>query len=176
MSVTFCVECGGLLETRAVFGRIRPACPTCGHIHFDDPKIAVGVVASRDGKILLTRRNHEPKLGEWSFPAGFADAGENVAEAAAREALEETGVRVEVGPLLGVFQEHASRVVFLAYAATAGEEEPICGDECLDVRYFAVSELPPLAFSTDPAILYAWRRHVAAGSPTPKPGTGSAGT
>jgi 8-oxo-dGTP diphosphatase len=174
VAVKFCVECGGMLESRSVFGRIRLACPECGHIHFDDPKVAVGVVASRDGKILLTRRNHEPKLGQWSFPAGFADAGENVAEAAAREALEETGVRVAVGPLLGVFQEQGSRVVFLAYAASAGEEEPVCGDECLDVRYFPPERLPPLAFDTDDAILDAWRRHLASAL-EPAAGSGRAG-
>ncbi len=161
MAVSFCVECGARLEEREAFGRPRPVCPACGHVHFDDPKVGVGVVAARGGQILLTRRNHEPKLGEWSFPAGFVDAGENVVEAAAREALEETGVRVEVGPLLGVFQEQGSKVVFLAFAAPAADDEPVCGDECLDVRYFAPDELPPLAFGTDGAILNAWKRHVA---------------
>jgi ADP-ribose pyrophosphatase YjhB (NUDIX family) len=161
VAVTFCVECGARLEEREAFGRPRPVCPACGHTHFDDPKVGVGVVASRDGRILLTRRNHEPKLGEWSFPAGFVDAGENVVEAAAREAMEETGIRVEVGPLLGVFQEQGSRVIFLAYAATAGPGEPVCGDECMDVRYFPADALPPLAFGTDAAILDAWRRLTA---------------
>src|SRR4051794_41330248 len=122
------------MEEREAFGRQRPVCSSCGHVHFEDPKVAVGVVVSAGGKILLTRRNHERKMGEWSFPAGFVDAGENVVEAAAREAFEETGVRVTVGSLLGVFQEHGSRVVFLAYAATAGGEEPVCGDECMEVR------------------------------------------
>ncbi len=145
------------MDEREAFGRLRSVCSVCGHVHFDDPKVAVGVVATHDGRILLTRRNHEPKLGEWSFPAGFVDAGENVIAAAAREAWEETGIRVNVGPLLGVFQEAGSRVVFLAYAADAGTEEPVCGDECLEVRYFAPEELPPLAFDNDNAILAAWR-------------------
>ena len=158
MAARFCVECGGALAEREAFGRLRLACAACGQIHFDDPKVAVGVVATRGGRILLTRRNHEPKLGEWSFPAGFVDAGENVVAAAAREAWEETGVRVAVGPLLGVFQEQGSRVIFLAYAAEAGDEEPICGDECFEVRYFPPDALPPLAFGTDASIVAAWRR------------------
>ncbi len=157
MAVSFCVECGTRLEQREAFGQQRLVCPACGHVHFDDPKVGVGVVASRCGRILLTRRNHEPRMGEWSFPAGFVDAGENVVEAAAREALEETGVRVQVGPLLGVFQEQGSKVVFLAYAAAAGDETPICGDECMDVRYFAPDELPPLAFGTDAQVMQSWR-------------------
>lgn len=157
----FCIACGAALEQREAFGKLRSVCPRCGHVHFEDPKVSVGVVATRDGAILLTRRNHEPRLGEWSFPAGFVDAYENVAEAAAREAWEETGVRVRVGPLLGVFQEPGSRVVFIAFAAEAGEQTPVCGDECLEVRYFAPEALPPLAFDTDGAVLAAWRRQRA---------------
>jgi 8-oxo-dGTP diphosphatase len=157
----FCIACGAALEQREAFGKRRPVCPRCGHVHFDDPKVGVGVVATRDGAILLTRRNHEPRMGMWSFPAGFVDAYENVVEAAAREAWEETGVRVRVGPLLGVFQEPGSRVVFIAFAAEAGEETPVCGDECLEVRYFPPEALPPLAFDTDGAVLAAWRRYMA---------------
>jgi len=162
VTTRFCIECGAALEQREAFGRPRPVCPACGHVHFEDPKVGVGVVATRSGAILLTRRNHEPRMGMWSFPAGFVDAYENVVEAAAREAWEETGVRVRVGPLLGVFQEPGSRVVFIAFAAEAGEEPPVCGDECLDVRYFAPEALPPLAFQTDAAVLDAWRRLAAA--------------
>jgi ADP-ribose pyrophosphatase YjhB (NUDIX family) len=161
---SFCIECGARMEQREAFGRMRAVCPVCGHVHFEDPKVAVGVVAVRGGGILLTRRNHEPKLGEWSFPAGFVDAGENVVDAAVREAWEETGVRIQVGPLLGVFQERGSRVIFLAYAATAEEGEPVCGDECLDVRYFAPADLPPLAFENDAAIIAAWRRVIRLGN------------
>src|SRR5579884_1913938 len=101
MPAAYCIDCGAKMEGRESFGRQRPVCPSCGHVHFEDPKVAVGVVVASAGRILLTRRNHEPKLGEWSFPAGFVDAGENVVEAAAREALEETGVRVQIGTLLG---------------------------------------------------------------------------
>src|SRR5687767_12433436 len=129
MAARFCIECGTALETRQVFGRERPACPACEHVHFEDPKVAVGVVAERDGAILMTQRNHEPKLGAWSFPSGFVDAYENVEAAAVREAWEETGVRVRVLALLGVYQEPESRVIFLAYAAAAEADEPVCGDE-----------------------------------------------
>jgi NADH pyrophosphatase NudC (nudix superfamily) len=78
----------------------RPECPTCGFVQWANPKVAAGVVAQRDGRILLVRRNHEPMLGRWSFPSGFVDAGEVVEEAAAREASE-AGVRVRVDGLLG---------------------------------------------------------------------------
>jgi 8-oxo-dGTP diphosphatase len=139
-------------------------CPACGQVHFDDPKVAVGVVAARDGMILLTRRNHEPKMGCWSFPSGFVDAYEDVVEAAVREAWEETGIRVDVRDLLGVYQEPGSRVIYLAYAADAGPGEPVAGDECMEVRFFSAGSLPALAFTHDAAILTAWRQ-VHAGEP-----------
>jgi 8-oxo-dGTP diphosphatase len=157
MPASFCPMCGVALEPRQAFGRERPVCPSCGYTHFEDPKVAVGVVAERDGTILMTRRNHEPKLGEWSFPSGFVDAYEDVREAAVREALEETGIRVTLEQLLGVYQEPGSRVIFLAFAARAGEGEPVCGDECFDVRFFPPDALPPPAFLHDEAILSAWR-------------------
>jgi ADP-ribose pyrophosphatase YjhB (NUDIX family) len=153
----FCSECGAALEQREASGRVRPVCPACGHVHFDDPKVAVGVVASRGGQILLTRRNHDPKMGCWSFPSGFVDAFEDVVAAAARETLEETGIEVTVGRLLGVFQEPGSRVVYLAFAAEAAPGEPVVGDECMDVRFFPADSLPEPAFHHDTAILRAWR-------------------
>jgi 8-oxo-dGTP diphosphatase len=153
----FCIECGSALEAREVFGKLRPACPACGHVHFEDPKVAVGVVAERDGAILLTRRNHEPKMGCWSFPSGFVDAGEDVRAAAVREALEETGILVELRRLLGVYQEEGSRVVYIAYAARAGPGEPVADAESMEVRFFAQEALPELAFPHDGEILAAWR-------------------
>jgi 8-oxo-dGTP diphosphatase len=157
MVAQFCLVCGARLEQRPALGRERPVCPACGHVHFDDPKVAVGVVAERDGQILLTRRNHEPKLGAWSFPSGFVDAFEDVEAAAVREAWEETGLHVRLERLLGVYQEPGSRVIFLAYAASAPDGEPVCGDECEDVRFFPVEALPPPAFHHDAAIVAAWR-------------------
>ena len=154
----YCVRCGTALEERQAFGRSRLVCSACGYVHFDDPKVAVGVVAVREGRILLTKRNHEPKMGCWSFPSGFVDAYEDVRAAAVRETFEETGITVEVGALLGVFQEPGSRVIYLSFAAAAGPGEPVISDECMDVQFFPADALPELAFSHDAAIVDAWRR------------------
>jgi 8-oxo-dGTP diphosphatase len=155
--VRFCLHCGAILAYREVFGHERPACPSCDYIYFEDPKVAVGVVAERNGQILLTLRNHEPRMGCWSFPSGFVDAREDVREAAVREALEETGIRVEIERLLGIYQEDGSRVIYIAYAALAGPGEPIADAESIDVRFFPIDDLPEMAFPHDGAILAAWR-------------------
>lgn len=153
----FCLRCGAALTPRLIFGRLRPSCPVCGYVHFADPKVAVGVVAVRDGEILLTKRNHEPRMGKWSFPSGFVDAREDVRDAAIRETLEETGIAVELERLLGVYQEPGSNVIYLAYAARAGAGTPVADAESMEVRFFPDNELPPLGFRHDPEILRTWR-------------------
>ena len=126
-------------------------------MHFDAPKVAVGVVAERRGKLLLVRRNHEPRMGEWSFPSGYVDRGEVLEEAAIRETKEETGLDVKLGPLLGAWSSRGEGVIFLAYAARAPSGRTVIGPECMDVRFFAPDALPPLAFQHDSSILRAWR-------------------
>src|SRR5262249_30829693 len=144
-------------ESKLAFGRMRPVCPRCGHTHFDEPKVAVGVVAMLDGKIVLGRRNHEPMLGRWSFPSGFVDAGEKLEEAAVREVEEETSVQVRIDRLIGAYSTAGERVIFIAYAGTVTGGELRNGDETIEVGAFPPDALPDLAFPHDGAILEAWR-------------------
>lgn len=154
----YCTECGSALEEREAFGKTRLVCPNCGHVHFDDPKVAVGVVVELDGEIVLCRRNHEPKLGCWSFPSGFVDAGEVLEEAAAREVEEETGLKVSIDRLLGAFSDAGNRTVFVCYAGRTVGGRLECGDECFEVRTFPPGGLPQLAFPHDGAIMEAWAK------------------
>jgi ADP-ribose pyrophosphatase YjhB (NUDIX family) len=153
----FCRECGSALEQRLAFGKTRGVCPGCGYTHFEDPKVAVGVVVELDGRILLGKRNHDPKLGWWSFPSGFVDAGEVPEEAAIREVEEETGVKVRLDRMLGVYSQPGERVIFIAYAGHAVGGSLEAGEECTEVACFPADALPELAFPNDGAILAAWR-------------------
>ena len=161
----FCEHCGAALEAGAGPGG-RPRCPACGMVRYADPKVAAGVVAELDGRILLVRRNHEPMYGRWSFPSGYVDAGEAVPEAAAREALEEAGVDVRVERLLGVYSTAGDPVVFVAYSAVVTGGTPRPGDEAMEVGLFPPDALPDLAFPHDSAIVRAWQ----AGAVPPPPG------
>lgn len=117
----------------------------------------MGVVAQRRGRLLLVKRNHEPHLGEWSFPSGFIDAGEPLEEGAVRETKEETGLDARIDGLIGAYSRAGERVIFIAYAARVVGGRIEVGAECQDVRFFAPDALPPLAFPHDPAIVRAWQ-------------------
>ena len=147
--INFCLNCGTRLELRTVHGKERPHCPACGWVYFDDPKVAVGVLVEKDGKVLLTRRVYDPEKGKWSLPAGFMDAHETPELAAERECLEETGLHVKVTGLLDVLggREHSSGAdVFMLYRAAIVGGDLNAGDDADRVGFFARNELPPLAF------------------------------
>lgn len=100
--IRYCNACGQPVEHRVPEGDHLPRhlCPSCGHIQYQNPKVIVGVIPEwEDGSILMCRRAIQPRLGLWTFPAGFMELHETSAAGAAREAREESLAEVEVGPL-----------------------------------------------------------------------------
>lgn len=132
---------------------VRPVCSQCGRIVYYDPKVATAMILVRDDRVLLVRRGTEPGLGLWSLPGGYVDRGEVVEEAAVREVWEETGLRTKTADLVGVFSESGSPVVLVVYAGEILGGELTARDEVLEVEFFAVETLPPLAFERDREII-----------------------
>jgi ADP-ribose pyrophosphatase YjhB (NUDIX family) len=69
----------------------------------DRPYVGVGAVIVRDGQVLIVKRKYDPLAGQWSIPGGAVELGETLEGSIAREMLEETGLVIEVGPVIEVF-------------------------------------------------------------------------
>jgi len=147
----FCSRCTGELETRELHGYLRPVCGTCGFVVYISPKVSCAVVLERDGRVLLVKRRNEPGRGLWCLPCGFAEADEAPETAAAREALEETGLHVAIGQLLGAYHytdDPRGAGIMLAYRAVSADGDLIAADDADDARFFAPDALPPLSHHT----------------------------
>lgn len=112
------------------------------------PKIDVRGAVIRDGKILLVRERAD---GRWAMPGGWGDIGDGPADMVAREIWEESGFRVTVDKLVGVYDAnrlqplefyHLYKLIFLC-SITGGQATPSI--ETLDVNFFGMDSLPPLS-------------------------------
>lgn len=148
----YCPRCGAELELRRPEGddRLRHVCPSCGAIHYTNPKIVVGSVCAFEDRLLLCRRAIAPRAGFWTIPAGFMELGESAEEGARREAWEEAFARIEIQDLLAVYSVRRINQVQLLYRARLLDPDVRPGPESLDVRLVPWTEIPwdELAFPT----------------------------
>jgi ADP-ribose pyrophosphatase YjhB (NUDIX family) len=155
----FCPACGRSLAERVLEEDHRPrlVCPE-GHVTWRNPRLVVGTLPVRDGRVYLARRSIEPGAGRWTYPGGFLEIGEAAQEGARRETEEETQLLVEVGRLIGAYSRPHVGVVSLVYEASVVGGEALPGLETLEVRAFSPDEIPwdELAFTTAESALRDW--------------------
>jgi ADP-ribose pyrophosphatase YjhB (NUDIX family) len=165
-SLNFCTRCGARLTFGAIDGedRDRLACATCGHIAYVNPRLVVTTLPiTDDGELVLLRRGLEPGLGSWAQPGGFLEVDETVTEAAVRETLEETGLIVEPGEIVGFYTRLEAAVVVIAFEARIVGGEARTSREALEVQAFEPAAIPwsGIAFKTTYFALADWlaKRH-----------------
>jgi ADP-ribose pyrophosphatase YjhB (NUDIX family) len=141
----FCASCGGaLLATKGLNAGGAPyVCSSCGLPVYEDPKVAAAVVVrTKEGILLLRRAQRDRAYGKWILPGGHVDRGEVVLEAARREVLEETGLRVEMTGLLDVYSYTNYPWVLVVYTATANGGRLRPSPEALEIRAFNEQDMP----------------------------------
>lgn len=155
----FCLSCGGGLVDRYVDaeGRNRLVCDACGYIHYLNPTVVAGVIPVASDRVWLLRRAVEPRVGFWTYPAGFMELGETVQDAAVRETREELNLEVRLTRLLNVYSWPYLRTVHVIYVGDALSEAS-SGSEALECRLFDLDSIPwdELAFNTTKAALSEW--------------------
>jgi ADP-ribose pyrophosphatase YjhB (NUDIX family) len=122
--------------------------------------VGVAVVVLDDaGRVLLVQRAADQYgAGQWCFPCGYVGWGEDLKAAAAREALEETGLEVEPGEIVQVTvnrHEPARPTVGIWFNARRVDPRaaPCAGDDAIAVGWFDPASPPPLAFPTDRLVI-----------------------
>ncbi len=156
--IQHCRACGSAVAYRVPDDgdtRERAVCPACGTIHYENPLNVVGTVPALGDRVLLCKRNIEPRWGKWTLPAGFMELDETTAQGAARETDEEAGAQIKMGPLFSVLNVPRVGQVHLFYLATLLSDRFNPGYETIEARLFTEDEIPwdELAFRTVKATL-----------------------
>lgn len=113
------------------------------------PVVGVGAVIVRGDRALIVRRGHEPRKGEWSLPGGLLNLGESLADAARREVREETGLDVELGPIIETFdrvhRDGDGRIryhfVIVDFVCWSDAGDPVAGSDAEAVAWVTAGEI-----------------------------------
>ena len=151
--IQHCKACGSAVTYRLPDDgdtRERAVCNTCHTIHYENPLNVVGTVPVWGDKVLLCKRNIEPRFGKWTLPAGFMELNETLAQGAARETVEEAGAQFEMQELFTLMNVTRVGQVHFFYRAQLTHDTFNPGHETQEARLFAEHEIPwdEIAFRT----------------------------
>ncbi len=144
MSIKFCSQCGSAMEQKIPDDddHVRAVCGQCDHVHYENPTMVVGTIPVSGDKILMCRRNIEPRKGKWTLPAGYLENRESVQEGAVRETLEETRARVGLLGPYRMFNILFVDQIYLMFRAELLTDDFGPTSESTEVRLFSEHEVP----------------------------------
>lgn len=144
MKIKFCSACGSEMVEKIPpdDDHVRAVCTSCRHVHYENPKLVVGCLALWEDKILMCKRNIEPRKGKWTLPAGYLENGESVQDGAVRETLEETRAKVRITGPYRMFNIVFVHQIYLMFLARLGAPDFGPTNESTEVRLFGIDEIP----------------------------------
>lgn len=156
----YCPKCGGHLSYMEQGERQRLTCSACSYILYENPVVGVAaIVLNNRGHILLGRRNGSYR-GLWCIPCGYVEYDEDVCEAIIREFKEETNLAIRLKGVFTVqsnFHNPETHTVGIWFKAEVTGGELRAQADLDQVGYFALDDLPPLAFPTDAKVIEVLR-------------------
>ena len=149
----FCSNCGHSVNIEIPDGDNRPrhVCPNCHTIHYQNPRLITGTLPiAPDGRILLCRRNIEPRKNFWTLPAGFMENEETTIEGALRETFEEAAFQPINPELISLISLPQWNQVHLFYKVKMTDFTFSVTEESNAVELFSQSSIPwgDIAFET----------------------------
>ncbi len=144
MDIKYCTSCGALTQLHIPpdDDHVRAVCSNCGLVHYKNPKMVVGCIPEWEGKILLCKRNIEPRIGKWTLPAGYLENGESVQAGAIRETREEALAEVRIINPYRLFNILFVDQIYFMFRAAMTSDHFGPTSESSDVRLFDEKDIP----------------------------------
>ena len=163
----YCPWCASPLVDDNIDGKKRRHCPKCDFIHYKNPVPAVGAFIVNDNKVLLVKRKYPPRVGDWSFPAGFMEYGETPAQCGVREVKEETGLDIKITSSFKAYSgsdDPRTRAILILFLSEVIGGEIRAGDDASELRFFPLDNLPDnLAFESHIRALNEYKEYLKTG-------------
>ncbi len=142
--MNYCSACGKPVVFRVPPGdnRERFMCEHCDTVHYSNPRIVTGCLATWEDRVLLCKRAIDPRRGYWTLPAGFLENGETAEAGAIRETWEEARAEVELDDLYTLFSLPHISQVYMFYRARLTAPEFSVGEETEAIGLFGKQDIP----------------------------------